>query len=54
MAMTCIVCALHLAAAEYIPAERSKDDVLRFQHKRQTLEVLADLEKATIANAHEV
>lgn len=29
--MTVIVCAMHLLAAEYIPAERSKGDILRFR-----------------------
>lgn len=29
--MTLIVCALHLLAAEYIPAQRSKGDILRFR-----------------------
>lgn len=32
--MTVIVCALHLLAAEFIPAERSKGDILRFRRTK--------------------
>ncbi|KAI1076618.1 ABC-2 type transporter-domain-containing protein [Whalleya microplaca] len=37
IAMTIIVCALHLLAAEYIPAERSKGDILRFRRANREL-----------------
>ncbi|KAK8085188.1 ABC multidrug transporter [Apiospora hydei] len=54
-AMTAIVCALHLLAAEFIPAERSKGDVLRFQRSRRRKVVRDDVEgKGTVGFAQDV
>lgn len=42
--MTIIVCLLHLLAAEYIPAERSKGDILRFRRTNHRQKITGDSE----------
>ncbi|KAK8044790.1 ABC multidrug transporter [Apiospora rasikravindrae] len=55
LAMTAIVCALHLLAAEFIPAERSKGDVLRFQRSRRRKVIRNDVEDSgTVGFAQDV
>ncbi|KAJ2998944.1 hypothetical protein NUW58_g161 [Xylaria curta] len=44
IAMTIIVCILHLLCAQYIPAERSKGDILRFRHAPGLLQQNLDTE----------
>ncbi|KAM4066414.1 ABC-2 type transporter [Hirsutella rhossiliensis] len=44
LGMVGIVCALHLAAAEYIPAQRSKGDLLRFRSGQVREKKGSDLE----------
>lgn len=45
--MTVGVCILHLLAAEYIPAQRSKGDVLQFQRRPPQPKGSQDLEDET-------
>jgi ATP-binding cassette, subfamily G (WHITE), member 2, PDR len=44
--MTAVVCALHLLAAQYIPAQRSKGDMVRFRHAGKEGNLFPDPEKA--------
>jgi len=45
--MTIIICAFHLLAAHYIPAQRSKGDMIRFQRHRRKRRVSPDSENGT-------
>ena len=45
--MTIIICAFHLLAAQYIPAQRSKGDMIRFQRHNSKRRVSPDSENAT-------
>lgn len=46
ISMTAIVCVLHLVAAEYIPAQRSKGDILRFRKEQVRTKSATDAEGA--------
>ena len=45
--MTIIICAFHLLAAQYIPAQRSKGDMIRFRRHNSKRKVFPDSENAT-------
>lgn len=46
VAMTAIVCAFHLLAAQYIPAQRSKGDIIRFLRDGSKRRTSPDLENS--------
>lgn len=46
IAMTVIVCALHLVAAQYVPAQRSKGDMVRFRRADIKRRISSDSENA--------
>ncbi|KAI1432769.1 ABC-2 type transporter-domain-containing protein [Xylaria sp. CBS 124048] len=49
IAMTTIVCVLHLICAQYIPAERSKGDIQRFRHPRDSAKHNSDTETGSLS-----